>query len=183
MRTCSLCDKKHYAKGYCEAHYKQYRESLSLNIRKCTIVNCQEPHYGWNLCRRHYKTEHRRRHRSLVKNTPEYRLEKNLRNRHNQAITKAVSKSHPIKHLGCTISDLKTHIESLFHNDPINGQSMTWDNRGLGSGKWQIDHEISFSSIDLSNAEEQLKVCHYTNLRPMWYEEHQVKSSLERRIK
>lgn len=33
---------------------------------------------------------------------------------------------------------------------------------------------------DLTNKEEFLKACHYTNLRPLWFDEHSIKSVSER---
>jgi hypothetical protein len=177
MRTCSKCTKKHYAKGFCEAHYKEDRELKKPTGKLCSINGCDGFHYGLDLCRKHYKTEYKRKWRNRVRHTSEYKLEKNLRNRHNQALKGARKLSHPIKHLGCTIEQLKQHIESLFE------PGMDWGNRGLGPDKWQIDHIIPFSSINLLDEHEQLMVCHYTNLRPIWSEEHNIKSSNERWLK
>ena len=60
------------------------------------------------------------------------------------------------KLLGCTYGELYTHIESLFT------EGMTWDNRR----KWHIDHIIPLASA--TNEEELIKLCHYTNLQPLW---------------
>lgn len=65
-----------------------------------------------------------------------------------------------IKNLGCSVGDLKIYLESLFQ------PGMTWDNWGLHG--WHIDHFLPFAAFDLSNEENIKKVCHYTNLRPMW---------------
>ena len=60
--------------------------------------------------------------------------------------------------MGCTIKELKQHLESKF----VDG--MTWDNRS----EWHIDHKIPCSSFDLSKKEEQQKCFHYNNLQPLW---------------
>ena len=54
---------------------------------------------------------------------------------------------------------------------------MTWDNYGNGHGYWNIDHKIPLSIVDLTNREEFLKVCHYTNLQPMWAIENIIKGN------
>jgi hypothetical protein len=39
---------------------------------------------------------------------------------------------------------------------------MSWSNHG----KWHIDHIIPLSSA--KSKEELVKLCHYTNLQPLW---------------
>lgn len=58
--------------------------------------------------------------------------------------------------LGADFLTCKNHLESLF----VNG--MNWDNKGL----WHIDHIIPFASV--KTEEEMIKLCHYTNLQPLW---------------
>ena len=42
---------------------------------------------------------------------------------------------------------------------------MNWDNRS----EWHIDHIVPLSS---ANTEEELiRLCHYTNLQPLWAED------------
>ena len=44
---------------------------------------------------------------------------------------------------------------------------MTWDN--YGKGGWDIDHIYPCSKFDLTQEENIYKMCHYTNLQPMWH--------------
>ncbi len=60
------------------------------------------------------------------------------------------------KAIGCSILDLKIHLESKF------SQGMTWENQG----KWHIDHIYPLSKAQ--TPEEMLKLAHYTNLQPLW---------------
>lgn len=58
--------------------------------------------------------------------------------------------------LGCDWSHLKAHLESKFTD------GMSWENRGM----WHIDHIIPLASA--KSIEEVVKLCHYTNLQPLW---------------
>ena len=71
-----------------------------------------------------------------------------------------------VQDLGCSVEQLKAYIESKWV------EGMNWNNHGKGPGKWQIDHIIELWKFDLSNREQFLKACHYTNLQPLWYEDH-----------
>lgn len=58
--------------------------------------------------------------------------------------------------VGCSYSELKTYLENKFKD------GMSWDNQG----SWHIDHIIPLSSAQTE--EEIYKLCHYTNLQPLW---------------
>ena len=60
------------------------------------------------------------------------------------------------EYLGCTLDFFKTHIESLF----LDG--MSWENRNL----WHLDHIIPLKAA--STPEELIRLCHYTNIQPLW---------------
>lgn len=96
----------------------------------------------------------------------EYRLRQNVRSRIKDVIVK--NKSTP-KYLGCSISELKAHLESKFQ------PGMTWDN--YGKYGWHIDHVRPLVSFNLSNQEEQNKACHYSNLQPLWAKDNLRKGS------
>jgi hypothetical protein len=69
--------------------------------------------------------------------------------------------------VGCSPEFLKEHLEQQF----IEG--MSWDNHGLYG--WHIDHIIPLSSA--KTEEEIYKLCHYTNLQPLWAEDNLRKSN------
>ena len=60
------------------------------------------------------------------------------------------------KILGCSFEIVKKEIEMKF----VKG--MSWDNRD----EWHIDHIIPLASA--KTEEELIKLCHYTNLQPLW---------------
>jgi hypothetical protein len=62
------------------------------------------------------------------------------------------------KIIGCTPNELKQYIESLFL------EGMSWDN--YGPFGWHIDHIIPLSSAN--TIDEIYKLCHYSNLQPLW---------------
>jgi hypothetical protein len=64
--------------------------------------------------------------------------------------------------LGCPIQFLKQYLEDRFE------PGMSWHNYGIGEGKWNIDHIVPLSKVDLTDRNQFLKANHYTNLRPMW---------------
>ena len=43
---------------------------------------------------------------------------------------------------------------------------MSWDN--YGKKGWHIDHITPLVLFDLTNREQVLMACHYTNLQPLW---------------
>ena len=81
------------------------------------------------------------------------------------------------KWLGCTVEECKIYIESLFLKD------MSWENRGVGEDKWQIDHIIPISLTELNEKGEIIdndfnkKIWHYTNLQPLWHSDNSKKSN------
>ena len=93
---------------------------------------------------------------------PNYRLAINLRNRLNMAIRNNQKVGSAVRDLGCSIEFLKQYLESKF----LSG--MTWDNYGFGDDKWHIDHVIPLSNFDLTDRDQFLKACYYTNLQPLW---------------
>jgi hypothetical protein len=66
--------------------------------------------------------------------------------------------------LGGTFEEIKIHFESLFT------EGMSWDNRS----EWHIDHIVPLSSG--KTEEEMIKLCHYTNLQPLWAKDNLKKS-------
>lgn len=98
-----------------------------------------------------------------------FRLKTILRNRVSNFLNGIGGKQgSAVKDLGCTIEELRIYIESKFK------PGMTWENYGITT--WHIDHIIPLANFDLTNREEFLKACHYTNLQPLWAEENWKKN-------
>lgn len=107
--------------------------------------------------------QHRKKHR----NTSFYcKYASSLRGRINHFVK---NKNFSVSRLvGCSNQELKNHLEKQFK------KGMNWDNYGVHG--WHIDHIIPLSSarddIDLLK-----KLCHYTNLQPLWAQENRIKSN------
>jgi len=71
------------------------------------------------------------------------------------------------KILGCSPEFLKEYLEKQF----VDG--MSWNNHGQYG--WHIDHVIPLSSA--KSEEEIYKLCHYTNLQPLWAKDNLKKSN------
>lgn len=69
-----------------------------------------------------------------------------------------VKRKSSLEMLGCSIPELRIHLESQFQS------GMGWGNYG----QWHIDHKKALATFDLTILDQQLEACHYTNLQPLW---------------
>jgi len=168
-KICLICQKEYLRRRYLE---KKESETQKSKIR-----------YDLN------KEEIKKRNRTYSKNNREkinqrlkvYRnnvLKKDplylIKGRINSIIRKALKSKNFIKNfsinsqwseiVGCSVSELRTHIESLF----LDG--MSWENRE----QWHIDHIIPVSLA--KSIKEIIMLSHYSNLRPMWSKDNILKS-------
>ena len=67
--------------------------------------------------------------------------------------------------LGCEWAILKSHIEAQFT------EGMTWENRN----EWHVDHRIPLASA--KDRITLVKLCHYTNLQPLWWRDNLAKGA------
>jgi hypothetical protein len=96
-----------------------------------------------------------------------FKLKKNMRSRLGLFLKdRNVTKNNKTFHIiGCSPEFLKEYLEKQF---VIN---MSWENRN----EWHIDHVIPLSSA--KTEKEIYKLCHYTNLQPLWVEDNLKKSN------
>lgn len=147
---------------------KEYRENNCLCAR-CGSLNNSEKSFC-DVCREKVSIYWKQRRSDDIN----FKLANNLRNRLRQALKANQKSGSAVRDLGCAVPECKLYLESKFQ------PGMSWDNWGSGPGKWQIDHIIPLMSFDFSNPEQFPKACHYTNLQPLWYEDHLKKTILER---
>jgi len=155
----------------------QYRANNKEKISSASKLRYQENRSAMTLVQRQYYSENksdirsRRRNRHIVRMQEDtnYKLRYTLRGRISSAIKNRSKVGSAIVSLGCSIPELKGHLEGLFYHHPKTKEKMSWDNYGYYG--WHIDHIIPLVSFDLENREEFLRACHYTNLQPLWAKE------------
>ena len=93
------------------------------------------------------------------KNDSQFKLINNIRARVLKFFkSKKINKNNKtLEIVGCNSEFLKNYIESKFTD------GMSWDDMGK---KIHIDHIIPLSSA--KNKDEIYKLCHYSNLQPLW---------------
>jgi hypothetical protein len=170
--TCGTYKNKVYRRRDCiECHnslrigknleyYKNRNQTLERKLQK--KISRSNPEYKEK--QRIY--ENKRYKEDLI-----YRLKKCLRIRVRMALkAKKWRRDNTLyKYLGCSLDQLKQHLEAQFT------EGMTWENYGFGENKWTIDHVIPLSSAQ--NLEDMYKLCHFNNLQPLWYIENIRKSN------
>lgn len=98
-----------------------------------------------------------------------FKLQSSLRHRLWDALKHNFKSGSAVQDLGCTIPELKIYLENQFE------LGMTWQN--WSPFGWHIDHKQALTNFDLTDREQFLKACHYTNLQPMWWLENIRKSN------
>lgn len=127
--------------------------------------------------REHLKDPEIRRKRNITRgvwrknkraNDPLFVIEKTLRDRlyHLVKSGKAKKQERAINLVGCTLEELKAHLESYW--EPL----MSWSNYGKPKNKgdlaWEIDHVVCCNFYDLLELGQQKECFHWKNLRPIW---------------
>lgn len=186
MKTCSKClsclPKIDFSKStaskdgfnsWCKACHRQYYKENASKQKNRLQKYYSDPVNKLNRQKRF--VAYRRSYESNRKKIdPSFKIKMNLRSRLFNALKNNQKTGSAIQDLGCSINELKKHIESLWK------PGMSWDNYGLGAERWQIDHIVSFSSINILDKKELKKVNHYSNLQPLWHKDHVIKTNKEK---
>jgi len=139
---------------YSEERKKKKAEALIR--RRIKDRECSKKYYQNN---KQYFKDYRKKYEADRKKTdPLFLLSKNLRSRTSTAFkSKSWHKGgNTEKLLGVPYEVAKQHIERQFT------KGMSWDNYG----EWHIDHIIPL--VSATTEIELRKLCHYTNLQPLW---------------
>jgi len=143
-------------------YYLDNQERLVAAAKARRVAN---PQYHADYCRTRRASD------------PAFRLACALRERLGVAIRQGNKSGSAVRDLGCTIPELKAWLEAKFYPHPETGEVMTWDN--WSPTGWHIDHRKPLKSFDLSDREQLLRACSYTNLQPLWAFQNLAKGARE----
>ena len=193
-KICSKCKEE---KNVCEfGNDKSRKNNLSYLCKECLILkskkykenNKDKITFYLEEYRQKNKeklkvarTEYRKKNKEKIKKYGRYysdkkrkesnivKISENIRRRilHILKSKKIRKKNKTLDILGCDFEYLKTYLENKFFI------GMNWDNYGLNG--WHIDHIIPLSSAQ--SEDEVYKLCHYTNLQPLWAKDNLSKSN------
>jgi hypothetical protein len=152
--------KKHAKK--LRAYLREYRQRLDVRERINAANRTPEARRKINLLRRN----------KLLRD-PGFKMACVLRSRIRCAlrVVSAIKLADTETLIGCSITQLKQHLELLFK------PGMTWGNHG--NKGWHIDHIKPCVSFDLTDKKQQMECFHFTNLQPLWAKENLLKAEKE----
>ena len=160
--VCKYCVKK-YNKEYQEKNKEKTKKYIEEN-REHINKRSREYNRRWKEENKEYVRKREREYRKKRrKEDPLFKMKCTLRSRNLKAFKASLwhKDSKSIDMLGCNYEEAFKHIESQFTD------GMSWSNHTTDG--WHIDHIIPLASA--KTEEELIKLCHYTNLQPMWAEE------------
>ena len=108
------------------------------------------------------------------KENPEFKVKWYLRARLNAALKHNSKLGSAVADLGMIIFDFKKYLEQRFYLHPVTDEAMTWENYGKS---WEIDHIKALCLFDLTDTKQFLEAVHFSNLQPLWKEDHQKKTA------
>jgi hypothetical protein len=157
-----------------DAEYREkYKEKRHINFKLYYEKNKEKLLNSRREYLKKYRQEHRKEKNkySYIKynNDVNYKLNVSMRSRLHISIKNGYKSGSAVKDLGCTIPELKIHLEKQFK------EGMSWSN--WSKNGWHIDHINPLDNFNLLNREELLKAVNYKNLQPLWAEENLIKSN------
>jgi|688.fasta_scaffold61001_5 hypothetical protein len=134
------------------------KEKIKLRLREWREKNKEHIKEYKKIHRKKYKERNIELRAIRRKTDSLYNLTNAVRCRINEYVKKLdiIKRNKTFDIVGCTPQELKEHLESQFKD------GMSWENRN----EWHIDHIIPLCSA--TTEEEMYKLCHYTNLQPLW---------------
>jgi hypothetical protein len=129
-------------------YYKKNKEKKSIKGKEYRAKNREKINARQRVLREKYITN------------PVYKIRYSLKERVRGflKLRNLTKRNKTFEMVGITPAELKEYLEKQFKDE------MSWDNYGLHG--WHIDHIIPISSA--KTEEEIYKLCHYTNLQPLW---------------
>jgi hypothetical protein len=145
-------DKEYYLKNR-EKRIKYQREYRSIHQE----ANREHSRKYYFKNKERLSKNNTRNAKERRKTNPSLRILDSLRSRMLHALKGKNKSASTMELIGCTIEELRRHIESKF--EPW----MTWKNHGL----WDIDHIKACANFDFTHPEQQRACFNWSNLQPL----------------
>ena len=164
---CIICTNNHRKKYYIQNKNKELNKNKEWWLQHKIVRDLQKREY-YRKNSRKLSIQNILYAKVRYHGDPIFRQRTNIRRRILQETSdRNVQKCRKtISLLGNTISDFNYWIELQWY------KNMIWNSRGKGFGCWQIHHICPIEFFDLSDPIEQQQAFHYTNTKPLWYEDH-----------
>tara|TARA_R110000772_G_scaffold81013_3_gene172528 strand:- start:235 stop:843 length:609 start_codon:yes stop_codon:yes gene_type:complete len=154
MKICTKCSKEKELTEFFINKDKRIKRGFTYKseCKTCHLIRYKETHNKETI---------NRWRKNKLKSNPLWAMKQRLKCRTSQAfqLNSIRKPKATLELLGCDYTTAFTHLEKQFT------AGMTWENRSL----WHIDHIIPLASA--TTEEELIKLCHYTNLQPLWAED------------
>ena len=152
---------KEHIKEYKKKYNLRNKEHLKKLKKEWHLKNPREVPQDQKeyLSRPETKEKRQNRMRNKYKTDINFRLTDLCRRRLSQALKGNSKTASTMELIGCTVEELRQHIESLF--EPW----MNWENQGLGG--WDIDHIKACFHFNMENPQQQRECFNWRNLQPM----------------
>jgi predicted NAD/FAD-binding protein len=208
IKLCIRCNSTESAKWYTGPCCQQCYHKNRYNAHKDRILSSQDPERKRACARARYKRKRREilkkakneyqknREQRLIKQKAYYdahkaeriqyqvkneakrikvdvnfKLRKRLRSRLKMAMKGNYRSGLAISNLGCSIEEFRLHVEALFQ------AGMSWGNYGKA---WELDHISPLFKFNLTDAGQVKKACHFSNIQPLWKQDHYQKTRKDR---
>ena len=180
LKTIEIFGKHGYCKPCQSIVHKQYRKE---NLEECKQ---REKKYYYNNIekirarkKRYIQSEHGKAVDKAYKKRVYVKLAHWCRTSVRRCVIscKTTKKQPSLKYLGCTIQELREHIENQFT------EGMSWD-KLINTSEIVLDHHyVPVCWVNPKREEELYIVQYYKNIKPMWEKDNAAKGALDKLLK
>jgi hypothetical protein len=157
------------------------KEWLEKNKEYKKLKDKEYREENWEKKKEYNRKWHKNNYEDLKNNIErvdefnKYRIKTNISRRIREILKQDKSQSSS-KYVGCSLDELKTHLETQFE------EGMNWDNYGSytfqeDKSGWHIDHIIPCTAFNLEDPIEVGACFYYMNLQPLWGKDNIIKSN------
>lgn len=173
---CRACRHKEYLDNK-EVHNQRTRENYLKNRSHYLRLNKQYRQANTDWYKNYNKQYYRKNAEKIKQNAKNslyrriesdegFKILQRCRKRIYDALKGYVKVGRTAELVGCSVDQLKEHIENQFRD------GMSWSNYG----EWHIDHIMPCAMFDFKEEKQQKRCFHYSNLQPLWASENLSKS-------